>query len=126
VDRNNPALAAQRDQKDPDYKTARIAADRAALATQRSALMELERARTAGALSAEQQRELDSRIEALRGRVAKPHNHVAHGEYLEVDPDEVRLWVEMVLEMCQVLRDALGNAAATESWRRYLATKGAA
>lgn len=71
VDRNNPALSAQREREDPDYRKARLAADRAALATQRSALTALERARMEGKLSTEEARELEARIEALRGRIAK-------------------------------------------------------
>jgi hypothetical protein len=45
-------------------------------------------------------------------------NHVAHGQYLDVDASEVLEWVGMVLEMCEGLRVELENAAALGSWKK--------
>lgn len=43
-------------------------------------------------------------------------NHVAHGQYLSVSVGEVVGWIDMVLDMCDALKDRLVNAAASDAW----------
>lgn len=57
------------------------------------------------------QKQLDEGL--LRSR-----NHVAHGQYLEVDASEVSNWIEMVVEMCERFKDELLNTAMREDWKR--------
>lgn len=45
-------------------------------------------------------------------------NHVAHGQRIPVETEEVVAWIDMVLDMCTLFRAELANAAVLGRWKR--------